>query len=594
MVPNTSRLTDNAADSVRCDRIPSRFRRVPGKALLIAGYLLLFAVLTGLLIVFSREQLQQFLFRWQVVNLWVNLFSLATVLVFCRDDLRSLAGRLRGRSFLAPALLLVVVLVLVTMVVPRGHRIYFDEDIYANVGQNIALDGRAGYTNYGSFEYDEYSAHRLAYNKEPGGWPFVLALFFKLFGVDERLAFYANHLFYLGAVFLLFCIAWHMARGCVAAGAFAALVYAFSPHALIWSGTGAAEPAAVFFALLAVWLALVAVVTGRNRHLLLLALTVPLAAQMRMESGIVVVLAVGVLLLFRPGLLRRPAAWWAGLAAGVLLLPVLIHLYAVSGHSWGAEEIATFSLFHLSANLAVNGPYFFLNREFPLAFTIAAVAGLLVGRHDGRWRLFCGGWFLFFWGIFLFFYAGSYHYGADNRFAILSMPPLALLAGMGACRIISWFTAAGVVSRGTTTLLLLVLLAGSAAGFLPMVRLTGQEGWGSRYDHLHALRFMRKIPKRSLVLTHNPSVFLLHGYSAVQTRAGLDAPSLILKNRQRYNGHVYFYYNYWCNTRSQRNITLCSAIRDKYILTPVASAKEQDFDYVLYRIDGINFLTRDP
>ncbi len=40
-------------------------------------------------------------------------------------------------------------------------------------------------------------------------------------------------------------------------------------------------------------------------------------------------------------------------------------------------------------------------------------------------------WFVLFWGIFLFFYAGSYRYGADVRFALLSFMPLAVLAGIG-------------------------------------------------------------------------------------------------------------------------------------------------------------------
>ena len=41
-------------------------------------------------------------------------------------------------------------------------------------------------------------------------------------------------------------------------------------------------------------------------------------------------------------------------------------------------------------------------------------------------------WFLLFWGIFIFFYAGSYNYGADVRFALVSYIPIALIAGYGA------------------------------------------------------------------------------------------------------------------------------------------------------------------
>ena len=67
---------------------------------------------------------------------------------------------------------LVFAFVLVCFVAPRVHRIYYDEDIYANVGQNIALADQNGVSDCGSFEYGEYTPHWLRYNKHPSGWPF--------------------------------------------------------------------------------------------------------------------------------------------------------------------------------------------------------------------------------------------------------------------------------------------------------------------------------------------------------------------------------------------------------------------------------------
>ena len=86
-----------------------------------------------------------------------------------------------------------------------------------------------------------------------------------------------------------------------------------------------------------------------------------------------------------------------------------------------------------------------------------------------RWRLLIALWFALFWGVFLPFYAGSYKYGADVRFALVSFMPLAVLAGYGAGAIRD---ALGR-PRGEALLTLVVLL--SWMTFLPSIRLEGQE-----------------------------------------------------------------------------------------------------------------------
>ena len=95
---------------------------------------------------------------------------------------------------------------LVTLVAPQIHRIYYDEDIYANMGQNIAYTGQAGMANYGTFEYGEYFVNWLLYNKDPAGWPFLMSLVFQLFGTDETLAFYLNNLLFAGGILIVFFI----------------------------------------------------------------------------------------------------------------------------------------------------------------------------------------------------------------------------------------------------------------------------------------------------------------------------------------------------------------------------------------------------
>ena len=119
---------------------------------------------------------------------------------------------------------------------------------------------------------------------------------------------------------------------------------------------------------------------------------------------------------------------------------------------------------------------------------------------------------------------------------------------------------------------------------MPLVRQVGQEAWGARYDHQYAKEFVEMLPERSIVLTQNPTMLLLWQQNAIQTYAGINNPALIKTLLEKYQGHVYFHYNYWCNAMNKRNKNLCQGIMDKYDLIEVATAAEQNYKYALYRI----------
>jgi len=529
-------------------------------------------------------------------------------------------------------------LLLVSQVAPQVHRIYFDEDIYANMAQNIAFTGQTGMANYGSFEYGEYFVNWLGYNKDPSGWPFLISLAFQLFGTDEILAFYLNNLLFAGGILIVFFIVRLLAGG-MFAGLIAALVFAVIPHNLLWSNTAAAETSAAFFAGLAVLCTLVYLRTREARHLFLLAVVLPFACYMRPESSLIALWAFAAVSFnlfstvchpqppFRHPLTTR-SFWAMGLIAFALIIPHVWHFFAMSGQSWGASG-AKFSTIFFPNNLTVNGFYFLNNKEFPILFSLLALVGLAAGkgRPERSGEKIAPGsvslilfWFLLFWGIFLFFYAGSYKYGADVRFALVCFMPLAVLAGLGGDALREWAARGedapqgeretGVTvaresrerrRRGSTTAgggqadrptvyrrpfaaLLILLLLFCWLKFVPLIRLVGQEAWGARYDHQHSHEFIRKIPNRSLVVTHIPTMFLLWGQNAIQSYAGINNPDLIRDLMIRYNGHVYFHKNYWCNVLNDANKAICDGIALRYDLEPVAVAREQSYEYGLYRM----------
>jgi hypothetical protein len=620
--------------------------------------------------------------------LWVNFLLIAFGVVLCRSDIAGAVRDLfkieesekrnavsRFTTLFTPGIWLMLIVIagslIVTQVAPQTHRIYYDEDIYANMGQNIAYTGQAGMANYGTFEYGEYFVNWILYNKDPAGWPFLISMVIQLFGTDETLAFYLNNLLFAGGILIVFFIARMLAGGSPFPALLAALVYALIPHNLIWANTIAAENAAAVFGGLAVLCALAWLRTREARRLFLLAAVLPFACAMRPESALIAlwVFAAAAINLFADG--RRPAAvspdparcsgahfchplatrsfWAIGLIAFALILPHVWHFYAMSGESWGAEG-AKFAISFFTENLTVNGFYFFNNHEFPLLFTLLALIGLAAwkglrgqgGRQvDFRSVLLMLFWFLLFWGIFLFFYAGSYKFGADVRFALLCFIPLSVLAGLGGGVLRGWLGGlfpfegerADAAASGETEVvapaqavlshsgqrsgekeedvrigkkregapaggwqgfqggnrlpvsgLLVLLLLISWLKFVPLIRTVGQEAWGARYDHKNAREFIQEIPNRAIVLTHIPTMFLLWGQSAIQSFAGINNPDLILDLMNRYNGHVYFHKNYWCNAMNDPNRSVCDGIGQRYDLEPVAVAREQSYEYGLYRM----------
>lgn len=541
----------------------------------------------------SKEEIENILKRWMPWSLRLNFLVLLIAGLFCLRDMAGAwrrvfcsageggAGKDKCRwKIFSMAALLLAALILVSFTVPRVHRIYYDEDIYANMGQMIALTGQTGFSNYGIFEYGKYDVLWSSYNKEPSGWPFLISLVFQLFGVNELYAFFLNNAFFIAGIAAVFFIAWHL-TGAFFGAFMAAALYALIPDNLIWSNTLAAEPSAALFSGLIVLVTIVFLKTGENRHLFLLAALLPFASQMRPESLMMVPWAIAAVLILSPRTLGELRIWRMGLLAAFFFLPQALHFFAVSGHSWGSEGVK-FALSHFPSNLKTNGLYYLNNESFPSLFTLFAAAGLFFGQKKFA-RLLVAAWFMLFWGIFLFFYAGSYKYGADVRFAVVSFMPLAVLGGAGAELLKRWMGSLDWVSPAAGTMIAVILFV-SWLPFLPHVRTVGQEAWGARCDHKFALEFIQKIPERSIVLTHNPTMFNLWGRNAIQMYAGINHPDVIRNLMARYPGEVYFHRNYWCNTRSEVNRRLCQGIADRYDLAEVAHAREQDFEYGLYRM----------
>ncbi len=429
-------------------------------------------------------KLQTFLSIYYVYLLDLNFFLMVLALLLNYRHIREIFAEI-GRKYVAVAVLISIIGVLLTaFAAPRIHRIYYDEDIYNNIGQCIADKHRAVMCNEAYYENNELAIAGCEYNKQPIGWPYLAGIAFRLFGTNETFAFVVNNLFYGLAAFAVFLTAYLLFRDVFAALS-ACLCYVLIPVNLHWFNTCAAEPSAALFAALAVLAALIYIRNKKPVSLFFLTTALAFSFNFRPE-GFLIAGVIGLLFLLEDiAILKRKEFYFCAALLVVLSSGIVIHLNAVKGQSWGATG-PKFSLDYFANNFKANSAFYYDNKAFPLLFLLFAVAGLLFYKNRAyiKEKIVTLSWFLAFWGIFLFFYAGSYKFGQDVRFSLLSYAPLAIFAGSGVSFIRNFLE--NKVRSIAAILLLLIMF--NFTWFLPFVRAEGQEAWEARNGHKYAVQ----------------------------------------------------------------------------------------------------------
>jgi hypothetical protein len=254
--------------------------------------------------------------------------------------------------------------------------------------------------------------------------------------------------------------------------------------------------------------------------------------------------------------MRRDAPWSVALPVlAVTLLPHALLMATVSGESWGAAG-PKFALDHLPLNTSDNVGYWLAATVRGTVFApprlvgILALVGVLLLALDARKtpRLFLVllAWLAPLFLIFLPFYAGSYFYGADVRFSILVLAPIALLAGeaieraaTAAFRAVPNAPWRGALATFAATVVPLLLIAG------PLLDLgvVTHEARQSRADHAAVALFSGDLPDSAIVIAHTPAMWAMHGVAATQLAWIERRPGLIEHLAQRYP--LYYHVSYW-------------------------------------------------
>ena len=292
------------------------------------------------------------------------------------------------------------------------HRLFYDEDAYISIAQNLTRAPIAKITLLGG----PYDTQVSTYHKEPPGWPVLLSLIFMVTGRSESVAFIVARLFFAFTIAVVYQLARQIFNKRQAL--VAAVLFGAAPACFWFSPSSGTDIPAALAAALGMW----GILAGNG---MLAAAGFALAAQIRLELIILVPIV---------WLSTKVSSRWKWIAAALVIVEV-VHIgwvLSIAPALAAAEKVrSAFGFEFVPGNLRTNLAYLFNPLVFPAGITVLAVAKTALSLREktnpeGR-RLAEGEMqILMLFGVYMFFYAGSFD--TNPRYTIQLLIPLALLA----------------------------------------------------------------------------------------------------------------------------------------------------------------------
>lgn len=320
----------------------------------------------------------------------------------------------------------VVTVALVLRIFFVKHDIFYDEPMYLNVAQNMYYHHQSGGTLQGTKLVPEH----IGFYNRPGGHPFLINIFYLLFGESEKSALLMNPLLGTASVGIVFLFTYWLFESAVVAFCASALVNVFPIH-LACSGSISSEVPSFFFVSLAL---LVLVLFNRSRNTGLLYFTVATAAcsfYIRPENMLFVFpLTALFLFLVRDGQLSKKQGRDLFGFFIALIGPLIVQLLSMKRSEAILNQGQFWTVELLLKHLPLNVRYLFDDNYMPRAYTLLFVLGGCFLYKINK-KVFFG--FLVWFLVFFISYAG--HLSGDfsrlNRYFFIEIMPVCVVAAVG-------------------------------------------------------------------------------------------------------------------------------------------------------------------
>lgn len=530
----------------------------------------------------NPQHIQNTLIYIEPIFLLVNFTLLIAFFILNFKDIINCLKNIKRYAWFTLILIFIVAAFLRFYVVPHTHRVFFDEDIYLDIGKEILTSGKACLCNYG----DTNGCYECQQMKWPSGYPFLLSVTFSFFGISENVAFILVSLLGSLSVILVFLIAYLLLKNEKVA-IYSAILFALIPVHIMWSGTTASEPVLVFFTLLAAFFFLISFRVGNWKMHTLAVLSIAYALQIKSEGIVLLPIILIMILLLDRNKWKRftdKKFIFAWILFIVLIIPYFMHTYYSSLHeSWGSTG-EMFDFKYAKTNIPENFWFWvagYPTIEHPVLFTVLMVIGLFYLLKKDR----CKGiaislWFILFFLFYGFFYAGSVRYGVDVRYALSGYPPYIILAGYG----IFSLTMLKKNYEDIISFILIGIILVSFYFYLPSIKTAAEdinEAKQARIYHDFAISTANDFDKNCYILTHVPSMYLITGKNSLQTWYGENKN--VMNDLFNKTDCIIFDDGFWCNVEPYKS-SVCKRMFDDYKLEEISSLLVDTHNYTFYYV----------
>lgn len=487
--------------------------------------------------------------------------------------LKELFKKIDKRVWIILLIIFLVGFSLRVFIAPHTHRLYYDEDIYLNIAQNIAREGRTILCNYGTQE----KCFEGIYNKQPNGYPFLMSMLF-LFGTSEMVAYYATAIISSLIIPFIFLIAYLLFNN-QRIGLLSSLFFSLIPISILWAPTTSAGSVSIFFMALTFFAFLSYFKTKKFPVLLFSFASLAYAIQIRPEGLLFLPMVFLAFLLLDKNVFEdfKKKEFLALLVIfSILVVPHMLHTLSVKSEGWGTSgnKLGTE---YVEENLKVNGMFFFENTRFPVVFSILSILGLYPFIREWKKKTLLVIWFMAFFVLYLLFYAGSFNYGVDVRFSLNLYIPLAILGGCGAFLVsknLDRIFRKKYMSVAIVSLIMIIAFM----PFYSFVSEIGEKAWDARMGHDFVIEEMRELDDNCWIFTHVPSVVLINGKNSLQAWYAQNSK---VRDGVMKNDCVLFYEEYWCNAEPYKS-GACKYLHDNFDLKLYTNTSKRDKDFTLY------------
>ncbi|MEM3841260.1 MAG: glycosyltransferase family 39 protein [Candidatus Micrarchaeaceae archaeon] len=512
------------------------------------------------------------------------------------------------------------------------HLIYNDEYIYESAAKTMLYQHEFGICSFSSKLY--CVPNTIGFFHEPGGWPFIEAIGFYIFGVNGSVAFGENLLIGIISIIFVFLISGILFDD-INAQLMSALIFSFMPLFDLYSRTAIIDMPLLLFELMAIYFSLLYMKTKKFYIGVTAILSAAYALAVKVDGIIIIPILLLVLLSSRyifSGSEAKKKLIFTGYLIIIFIAvstPALIFTYIASSHSFGVNVALgqpKFSFAYL-ANNSIHNALFFLGSyntvktnysyvyhvEFPIEITLVSVIGLisLYKLKLKREMFFLVGWFLIIFLFYSSYYGGGalYGLGADMRYFLSDFACISIIAGIGGAFIISKsinyiknnlpiFSKRKAYQKLFAVSISIIIIFDSIFQFSYIVSQPPSKiatFSAERADESFLLQQYNKIPPNCTVVTFKPPFWY------IMNRSNIYASWLLVTkyNNSLYNishGCLYFdyglscYINYSDEGAPDNYPEICNEIMSKYSTQKIATYHYTNFSwnvtFGLYKLEA--------